>query len=134
MTTYSEPGIFNALDNWGPGFGMSTLPADPANNALALQAAIDAAQASGNPNGAIVLIPSYSLDPTTGEPQYGAYPIVCPLGETAAIRIPNLGLGAPPISNLWHRRRYTLFNAERGRYSFRCRGRFCDVPRSNGGL
>jgi hypothetical protein len=96
MTTYSQPGIFNALDATFAG-GMTTAPADPADNAKALQAAVDAAQASGNPNGAIVLIPSYSLDPTTGEPQYGNYPIACPPGETAAIRIPNIGLRTPPI-------------------------------------
>ncbi len=50
MTAYSTPGVFNALD---PEFGMSTSPVSASANATALQAAIDAAQASGNPNGAM---------------------------------------------------------------------------------
>ncbi len=74
---------------------MSTQDAVGVNNALALQAAIDAAQASGNPNGAIVLIPSYSLD-ESGDPQYGAYQIACPGTQTSAVKIPNTG-GATPI-------------------------------------
>src|SRR5580692_2174650 len=73
---YSQPGIFNVLDDWGAGFGM--VPNDPSpstaeNNALALQAAIDAAQAScnsppGQPCGAIILIPSNDTVPIEGSP------------------------------------------------------------------
>ncbi len=93
MTDYSTPGIFNVLDN-----GMVAGPVSFAQaqaNAGSLQAAIDAAQASGNPNGAIILIPSYSLD-ESGDPQYGPYQIACPGTQTSAVKIPNIG-GATPI-------------------------------------
>jgi hypothetical protein len=93
MTLFSQPGIFNALDVTFAG-GMSTADTAGITNALALQATIDAAQASANPNGAIVLIPSFSLD-STGNKQYGAYPIAFSTGTTA-INIPNTG-GATPI-------------------------------------
>jgi len=93
MTLFSQPGIFNALDVTFAG-GMSTADTAGINNALALQATIDAAQASDNPNGAIVLIPSFSLD-SSSAPQYGAYPIAFSTGTTA-INIPNAG-GATPI-------------------------------------
>jgi hypothetical protein len=87
MTDYSQPGIFNALD-----YGMS-----PANygtaNAIALQDAINAAQQSGNPNGAIVLIPSFD---GASPPNYGPYdiavPIVTPL---TAISISDTGYPCP---------------------------------------
>jgi hypothetical protein len=93
MTLFSQPGIFNALDVTFAG-GMSTADTAGITNALALQAAIDAAQASGNPNGAIVLIPSYSLD-SMGDRQYGPYLIAFSTGTTA-INIPDTG-GATPI-------------------------------------
>jgi hypothetical protein len=91
MTTYSVPGVFNVLDYFmvaGPTGGAAA-------NATALQSAIDAAQASGNPNGAIILIPSYSLD-ESGDRQYGPYQIACPGTQTSAVKIPNTG-GATPI-------------------------------------
>jgi hypothetical protein len=82
--TYSQPGIFNALDDWGAGFGMS-----PANtgfqNAAALQAAINSAQTLDNPNGAIVLIPSFAVD-SEGTNVYGNYNIEATSGP--AITIP----------------------------------------------
>jgi hypothetical protein len=77
MTTYSQPGIFNALDATFAGGMQAGTGASPLQNASALQAAIDAAQASSNPNGAIVLIPSYSVDPT-GNNVYGDYLTQCP--------------------------------------------------------
>ena len=93
MTDYSAPGIFNVLDN---GMHAGTTGLGPAqSNALALQAAIDAAQASDNPNGAIVLVPSFSLD-STGHPEYKDYQIACPPSQTSAVKIPNTG-GATPI-------------------------------------
>jgi hypothetical protein len=85
--TYSQPGIFNALDDWGAGFGMSPTNT-AADNALALQATIHAAQiggSSGNPNGAIVLIPSFAVD-SAGANVYGNYNI-------EAITIPQTGSG-----------------------------------------
>jgi hypothetical protein len=96
MTTYSQPGIFNALDATFAGGMQAGTGASPLQNASALQAAIDAAQASSNPNGAIVLIPSYSVDPT-GNNVYGDYLIQCPDGQSSAIKIPNIGLRTPPI-------------------------------------
>ncbi len=91
MTLLSQPGIFNALDSTFAG-GMSPAYIDGTLNALALQAAIDAAQASGNPSGAIVLIPSFGL----GDEPYGAYQIACRGTQTSAVNIPNTG-GATPI-------------------------------------
>src|SRR5579863_4872284 len=84
---YSQPGIFNALD-----YGMS-----PANsglaNATALQEAINAAQGSMNPNGAIVLIPSF--DGAT-PPNYGPYKIaVTP--SAPAIFVPKTGGAFTPL-------------------------------------
>jgi hypothetical protein len=90
VTDYSAPGIFNVLD-YGMIAGPVTFPVAQ-NNAKFLQQAIDAAQASGNPNGAVVLIPSFSVDPTT----YKAYQIACQTGDTSAVKIPNMG-GATSI-------------------------------------
>lgn len=90
---YSVPGIFNALDNWGAGFGMS--PSNtPTENASALQATVNAAQASGNPCGAIVLIPSVNQ---FAAPPYGAYPIGAPEGGVAVITIPASGHPDSPL-------------------------------------
>jgi hypothetical protein len=76
MADLSAPGIFNASD-----YGM--YPGNtPALNTGALQAAIDAAQFSGNPNGAVVLIPSFD-DPAS----YGNYELES-VGGTPAITIP----------------------------------------------
>jgi hypothetical protein len=83
MTTYSVPGVFNVLDYFmvaGPTGGAAA-------NATALQSAIDAAQASGNPNGAIILIPSYSLD-ESGDRQYGPYQIASPAPRPQPSRFP----------------------------------------------
>jgi hypothetical protein len=70
---FSQPGIFNVLDDWGS--GVMRTSGDPlasgTGNASALQAAIQAAQE--NAEGGIVLIPSYSG--TLAAPFYGAYPI-----------------------------------------------------------
>jgi hypothetical protein len=91
MTTYSQPGIINALD-----YGMvaNSLPSDyttAQNNAIALQNAIYAAQNSSPtlcptapPSfGAAVLIPSNSVVPITGNEGNGAlYYIACPPGQT----------------------------------------------------
>jgi hypothetical protein len=93
MTTYSEPGIFNVLDYSMTAGGTSV--GDGQANAEALQLAINDAQASGNPHGAIVLIPSFSLDPATGAPQYGAYPIACPPDQTSAVVVPDTGNPTP---------------------------------------
>jgi hypothetical protein len=86
MTDFSQPGIFNALH-----YGMS-----PTNygtdNAAALQAAINAAQISGNPNGAIVLIPSFALN-SEGAPVYGDYNIEASSGP--AITIPETDEASP---------------------------------------
>jgi hypothetical protein len=93
VTNYSAPGIFNVLD-----YGMIAGPVsflDAQNNTKFFQQAIDAAQASSNPNGAIVLIPSFSLD-STGDPVYKAYELACQTGDTSAVKIPNIG-GATPI-------------------------------------
>jgi hypothetical protein len=79
MTDLSQPGIFNALD-----YGMRPDALGPAN-ALALQGAINAAQTSDNPNGAIVLIPSY-YDDGEGTIVYGNYNIEATSGP--AITIP----------------------------------------------
>jgi hypothetical protein len=71
----SQPGIFNAIDMWDLTYGMvagDSHPATAQKNARALQAAINAAQSTApNPNGAIVLIPSYSG--TVDAPVYGPY-------------------------------------------------------------
>jgi Right handed beta helix region len=71
MSVFSIPGVFNVLD-----FRMATNTGggDPVLNAGYLQNAINAAQASGNPSGAIILIPSYSLS-ASGENAYGYYPL-----------------------------------------------------------
>jgi hypothetical protein len=94
MTTYSRAGIFNALD-----YGVTAGPLTSAQrkiNATNFQHAIDATQASGNPNGAIVLFPSYSIDPITGDPVYGNYEFESPAGAgTSAIEIPNTGSATP---------------------------------------
>jgi Right handed beta helix region len=82
---YSQPGIFNVLD-----YGMVPNKSDALtaeNNALALQATIDAAQAfcnspSGQPCGAIILIPSNDTVPIEGSPgsdgEGGVYYIAVP--------------------------------------------------------
>lgn len=92
MTDFSAPGVFNALD-YGMAAGTTGLLAAQ-NNAKFLQEAIDAAQASGNPNGAVVLIPSFSLD-SMGDRQYKAYEIACQTGDTSAVKIPNMGSATP---------------------------------------
>lgn len=81
MTDYSQPGIFNALD-----YGMRP-DYDGLTNAAALQSAIDAAQTSGNPNGAIVLIPSF-YDDGEGTIKYGSYAIEQSAPGFPAITIP----------------------------------------------
>jgi parallel beta-helix repeat protein len=58
---------------------------DGITNANALQAAIDAAQNSSNPNGAIVLIPSFDGQ---SPPNYGPYAIAVPDSLSAAVTIP----------------------------------------------
>ncbi len=84
---YSQPGIFNALD-----YGMSPANSGSAN-ATALQNAINAAQGSMNPNGAIVLIPSF--DGAT-PPNYGPYKIaVTP--SAPAIFVPKTGGAFTPL-------------------------------------
>ncbi|MGA8729975.1 MAG: right-handed parallel beta-helix repeat-containing protein [Terracidiphilus sp.] len=93
--TYSQPGIFNALDDWGTlGYGMS--PANtPTQNAMALQATINAAQVnggSGNLNGAIVLIPSFAVD-SEGVSHYGNYQLEA--ASSPAITIPDTGNASP---------------------------------------
>jgi parallel beta-helix repeat protein len=78
MSDLSQPGVFNVLD-----YGMSST-ASASYNTAALQAAIDAAQASSNPNGAIVLIPSFD---DASPPNYGIYQIE-PSMSGPAITIP----------------------------------------------
>jgi hypothetical protein len=78
MTDYSQPGIFNALD-----YGMRP-DYDGLTNAAALQSAIDAAQTSSNPNGAIVLIPSF-YDDGEGTIKYGSYAIEQSAPEVARL-------------------------------------------------
>jgi parallel beta-helix repeat protein len=90
---YSSPGIFNALDDWGAGFGMGQGRSNT-DNASAMQAAIDAAQASGNPCGAIVLIPS--ANQLGSLPEFGAYPIGGAAGSTI-ITIPASGYPDSPL-------------------------------------
>ncbi|MGP8102002.1 MAG: right-handed parallel beta-helix repeat-containing protein [Candidatus Cybelea sp.] len=94
--TYSQPGIFNALDDWGAGFGMS--PAnDGFQNAAALQAAINAAQIntpSSNPNGAIVLIPSFAVD-NSGDNIYGDYALAVSDPAVPVITVPDGGNASP---------------------------------------
>jgi hypothetical protein len=86
MTEYSQPGIFNAQD-----YGMS--PGNTgAYNAQCLQAAIDAAQESGNTSGAIVLIPSFE---ESSPLDYGAY--YMDTTGSAAITIPTTGYDAYPL-------------------------------------
>jgi parallel beta-helix repeat protein len=68
-----------------------------AANAAALQAAIHAAQidsGSGNPNGAIVLIPSFGVD-SEGANVYGSYNIEAT--SSPAITIPEMGDNASPL-------------------------------------
>ncbi len=81
-TLYSIPGIYNVLDNWGGYGGMVPGPTGSAtNNANALQAAIDAAQA--DQNGGIVLIPTVGASGQTGD-----YLIKLPAGLSSIITIP----------------------------------------------
>jgi hypothetical protein len=86
----SQPGIFNVLD-YGMVSGNAVLAA---SNALALQAAINDAQGSsvvgGNSQGALVLIPSYSVT-EMGEPQYGPYFIDPSELDNGSITIPDGG-------------------------------------------
>jgi hypothetical protein len=89
MTDLSQPGIFNALD-----YGMRPDYTGTAN-ALALQGAIHAAQTSltnpnPNPNGAIVLIPSF-YDDGEGTTIYGDYAMEAAGSGEAAITIPVVG-------------------------------------------
>jgi Right handed beta helix region len=68
---YSQPGIFNVLD-YGGMVPNNPLPLAAQANAATLQNAINYAQASGaNPDGAIVLIPSYAG--SVDDPEYGPY-------------------------------------------------------------
>jgi len=82
VSDYSGPGIFNVLD-----YNMRTTGATPPRtadeNRIALQSAIDAAQASLNPNGAIVLIPSFSIS-EDGETEYGNYLLSGPINVSAS--------------------------------------------------
>jgi Right handed beta helix region len=98
---YSQPGIFNVLD-----YGMVPNKSDALtaeNNALALQATIDAAQAycaGGPPNGptygAIILIPSNDTVPIDGSPgsdgdggiYYIAVPSASPIGAAVTVTCP----------------------------------------------
>jgi len=73
---YSQPGIFNVLDDWGAGRMMPGNMGYAAQNTLALQATINAAQAycassppGGPMYGAIILIPSNDMVPIDGSPQ-----------------------------------------------------------------
>lgn len=70
MTAYSSPGIFNVLD-----YGMRTNSSgiSGAANASNLQSAINAAEATGT--SAVILIPSFSVNPSSGASEYGYYPI-----------------------------------------------------------
>jgi parallel beta-helix repeat protein len=68
----NSPGIF-LVD------GLSTAPGSGGSNASILQATIDLAQASGNPSGAIVLIPSFASGSGGGGT---AYPLAPPSGTT----------------------------------------------------
>jgi parallel beta-helix repeat protein len=92
--SYSSPGIFNALDDWGGVDGGMKLgvAGTIAGNASALQATIDAAQSSGNPCGAIVLIPSVNKF----DSQVGAYSIGGAAGS-AVITIPASGYPDSPL-------------------------------------
>jgi hypothetical protein len=94
---YSQPGIFNALDPWGTNtFGMvagDSSQHTARNNAAALQAAINAAQAAGNTGGGIVLIPSYSG--TVNAPVYGPYYIDTSQLTGGTITIPTTTEAAP---------------------------------------
>jgi hypothetical protein len=75
---YSQPGVFNVLDDWGAGDGMKANDSSSSRakkNAEALQATIDAAQAycassppGGPMYGAIILIPSGDVVPVEGSP------------------------------------------------------------------
>jgi len=68
MVDFAGPGILNAAD-----YGM--YPGNiAADNGSALQQAIDAAQASSNPNGAIVVIPSFT-EQLSGPYYYGNYAV-----------------------------------------------------------
>jgi parallel beta-helix repeat protein len=91
VATYSQPGVFNALD-----YGLRTsgfFGVNAVNNAISLQNAINAALASANPSGAIVLIPSYSINPSTGANEYGAYPIDTSTAQQGPITVS----GSQPI-------------------------------------
>jgi hypothetical protein len=89
---YSQPGIFNLLDYGNPHPNDNSIAQGQAN-ANALQLAINAAQASGNPYGAIVLIPSFGFD-QHGVIAYGDWFFAVPSTQTAAINIP-----APSMQN-----------------------------------
>lgn len=84
---YSQPGIYNVLD-----YGMSPA-ASGLDNATALQRAIDDAQNADNPNGAMILIPSFD---GASPPNYGAYQIDIPL-LGPAITIPVSGYSTCPL-------------------------------------
>lgn len=93
---YSQPGIFNALDDWGSlGQGMVSGDSSMAqHNALALQATIEAAVASCSPDykyGAIVLIPSNGDVPTpvnsTGTVGTGGEYFIAAPSETATAAV-----------------------------------------------
>lgn len=92
-TLYSEPGVINALDTWGGlAFGMvAGSMSAAADNAQALQAAINEAQTGGQ--GAIVLIPSFSGSILS--PQYGPYYIDTSGLTGQKITIPSSGTGTP---------------------------------------
>jgi parallel beta-helix repeat protein len=94
MTSYSQPGIVFATDNLGLGYGMSPTNL-PLQNAKALQKAIDTAQAMANPNGAMVVIPSFAGTPSS--PIYGSYQIEVPPLASAAVNIPDTGSSASPL-------------------------------------
>lgn len=74
---YSQPGIVNVLDN-----GWMSPTYSGSDNFAGLQSAINYAQATDNPDGAIVLIPAFDgADP----PNYGPYEITIPSGKSIAI-------------------------------------------------
>jgi hypothetical protein len=85
---YSQPGIYNALDDLGAGFGMRKQNSG-GQNAAAFQAAIDYALQRG---GGIVIIPSN--DGTASTRNY--YPIL-PASGTVAVTIPGSGYQSAPL-------------------------------------
>jgi hypothetical protein len=92
---YSAPGIFNAADDWGGIDGGMSSGKSNVQNQSALQAAIDAAQASANPCGAIVLIPS--IDQLGSPPTFDAYPIGSSSATGPVITIPASGYPDSPL-------------------------------------